>query len=43
MTVLLELSLLPPLVRFFLGVVLILLSAGVSVLLLHWIGEGEDE
>lgn len=39
----LELGLLAPLVRFFLGVFLILLTTGVSVLILHWLGKGEEE
>jgi len=34
---------LPPLVRFFLGVFLILVITAGSVLLLHWIGKGEEE
>lgn len=42
MTVLLELGLLPPVLRFFLGVALILLTTGAAVLLLHWIGKGEE-
>ncbi|HET7478403.1 MAG TPA: hypothetical protein VFJ72_02680 [Rubrobacteraceae bacterium] len=39
----LELSLLPPLVRFFLGFFLILLTTGVAVLILHWLVKGEEE
>jgi hypothetical protein len=35
--------LLPPLVRFFMGVFLILVLTGSSVLLMHWLGKGEEE
>lgn len=42
MTVL-ELALLPPLVRFFLGFVLILIITGGSVLVLYWMSRGEEE
>jgi hypothetical protein len=38
-----ELSLLPPLVRFFLGFFLILAITGSSVLLLYFLGKGEEE
>jgi hypothetical protein len=37
-----ELALLPPLVRFFLTVFLVLIITSVSVLLLYWIGQGEE-
>ena len=37
------LALLPPLVRFFLGFFLILLITGGSVLLLYFLGKGEEE
>lgn len=39
----LEIALLPPLVRFFLGFVLVLVITGGSVLLLYWIARGEEE
>ena len=35
--------LLPPLVRFFLGFFLILVLTGSSVLLMYWLGKGEEE
>lgn len=38
-----ELALLPPLVRFFLGLFLILVITGSSVLLLYFLGKGEEE
>ena len=38
-----ELALLPPLVRFFLGLFLILVITGSSVLLLYLLGKGEEE
>jgi hypothetical protein len=34
---------LPPLVRFFLGLFLILVFTGSSVLLFYWLGKGEEE
>ena len=34
---------LPPLVRFFMGLFLILLFTGGSVLLFYWLGKGEEE
>jgi len=34
---------LPPLVRFFLGFFLILLSTGSAVLVFYWLGKGEEE
>ena len=34
---------LPPLVRFFMGLFLILLFTGASVLLFYWLGKGEEE
>ncbi len=34
---------LPPLVRFFIGFFLILVFAGGAALLMHWLGEGEEE
>jgi len=37
-----ELALLPPLLRFFLTVCLILIITGGTVLLLYWIGQGEE-
>jgi hypothetical protein len=37
-----ELALLPPLVRFFLTVFLVLIIPSGSVLLLYWIGQGEE-
>lgn len=37
------LAILPPLVRFFLGLFAILIVTGGSVLLLYWIGKGEEE
>lgn len=37
-----ELALLPPLLRFFLGFVLVLIITGGSVLVLHWMGQGEE-
>jgi len=33
---------LPPLAQFFLGFFLVLLIAGGSVLLIHWLGQGEE-
>ncbi len=39
----LEVALLPPLVRFFLGFFLIVATTGSSVLLLYWLGKGEEE
>jgi hypothetical protein len=38
-----ELALLPPLVRFFLGFFLILAITASSVLLLYFLGKGEEE
>jgi len=38
-----ELALLPPLVRFFLGFLLILAITASSVLLLYFLGKGEEE
>ena len=38
-----ELALLPPLLRFFLTLFLILIISGGTVLLLYWIGRGEEE
>jgi hypothetical protein len=38
-----EVALLPPLVRFFLGFFLILVVTGSSVLLVYWLGKGEEE
>lgn len=38
-----EVALLPPLVRFFLGLVLILAITGGSVLLVYWLGKGEEQ
>ena len=38
-----ELALLPPLVRFFLGFFLILVITGSSVLLVYFLGKGEEE
>jgi hypothetical protein len=38
-----ELALLPPLLRFFLGLFLVLVITGGSVLLLYWMGQGEEE
>ena len=35
--------LLPPLVRFFLGFVLILALTGSAVLLMYWLGKGEEK
>ena len=35
--------LLPPLVRFFVGFFLILVFTGGSVLLMYWLGKGEEE
>jgi hypothetical protein len=35
--------LLPPLVRFFMGLFLILVLTGGSVLLMYWLGKGEEE
>jgi hypothetical protein len=35
--------LLPPLVRFFMGFFLILVLTGSSVLLMYWLGKGEEE
>ena len=35
--------LLPPLVRFFMGFFLILAFTGGSVLLMYWLGKGEEE
>ena len=35
--------LLPPLVRFFMGFFLIVVFTAGSVLLMYWIGEGEEE
>jgi hypothetical protein len=35
--------LLPPLVRFFMGFFLILVFTGSSVLLMYWLGKGEEE
>ena len=37
------LLLLPPLVRFFLGLFLILVFTGSSVLVFYWLGKGEEE
>lgn len=37
-----ELALLPPLVRFFLTFILVLIITGGSVLLLYWMGQGEE-
>lgn len=34
---------LPPLVRFFMGFFLILVFAGGAALLMHWLGQGEEE
>lgn len=34
---------LPPLVRFFLGLFLILVFTGGSVLVFYWLGKGEEE
>ena len=34
---------LPPLVRFFMGFFLILVFTGGAALLMHWLGEGEEE
>lgn len=39
----LEVALLPPLARFFLGVFLILAITAGSVLLMYWLGKGEEE
>jgi len=36
-------GMLPPLTQFFLGFFLVLLIAGGSVLLIYWLGLGEDE
>jgi hypothetical protein len=38
-----ELALLPPLIRFVLGFFLILAITGSSVLLLYFLGKGEEE
>jgi hypothetical protein len=38
-----EVALLPPLVRFFLGFFLVLVVTGSSVLLVYWLGKGEEE
>jgi len=38
-----EIALLPPLLRFFLGFILVLTITGGSVLLLYWMGQGEDK
>jgi hypothetical protein len=38
-----ELALLPPLLRFFLGFLLIVVVTGGSVLLVYWLGKGEEE
>ena len=38
-----EIALLPPLVRFFLGFFLILVITSVSVLVLYWMAQGEEE
>ena len=38
-----EVALLPPLVRFFLGFFLILVVTGSAVLLVYWLGKGEEE
>jgi hypothetical protein len=38
-----ELALLPPLVRFFLGFFLILVITASSVLLIYFLGKGEEE
>jgi hypothetical protein len=34
---------LPPLAQFFVGFFLTLVIAGGSVLLMHWLGQGEEE
>lgn len=36
------LALLPPLVRFFLGLVLVIAITGGAVLYMHWVGQGEE-
>jgi hypothetical protein len=38
-----EIAVLPPLARFFLGFFLILVLTGSSVLLVYWLGKGEEE
>ncbi len=38
-----ELAILPPLVRFFLGLFLILVFTASAVLLMYWMGKGEEE
>ncbi len=38
-----EVALLPPLLRFFLGLFLIVVITGSSVLLVYWLGKGEEE
>lgn len=38
-----EVALLPPLVRFFLGFLLIVVITGSSVLLVYWLGKGEEQ
>jgi hypothetical protein len=43
MIILSEMAVLPPLVRFFLGFFLILVLTGSSVLLVYWLGKGEEE
>ena len=39
----LEVALLPGLARFFIGVALVPIIAGGTVLILHWMGKGEEE
>lgn len=40
---LLEFALLPGLARFFIGLALVPVIAGGTVLILHWMGKGEEE
>jgi hypothetical protein len=38
-----DLAILPPLLRFFLGLFLIIFATAGSVLLVYWLGKGEEE